>query len=1022
VSTQDQITISSLPSEKASMNYDLLRKEGLDYLQKVVGKIWTDYNTHDPGLTVLEELCYAITDLGYRTNLDIKDILAINENDDSIKDLNNFFTAREILTNAPYTQNDYRKLLIDVNGIKNAWFDPSKTAENDFYYDVNNKVLTHQLVEGAQQVYLNGLYEVLLEFDDSEKFGDLNDNTISLEYTLPTGDLKGLSLELTAEFPYWSDKLESSFSWDNLKDIKSKIRKLTIVIVERVLGFEVEILVNLKNEISVSVVDTTTSPYTNKPGIADALLKAIEGLIDPLNIGEYNVLQLQKEKVAETKVIVQRGLDRVHENRNLCEDFVKFNTLKIEEILLCAEIEIAAEKDTEAILAEIYFLIGQFLAPDIKFYSFAEMVNKGYQTVEIFQGPRLDHGFIDTAELELSSRRESIHVSDLINIIMDIDGVIAIRDIQIANFPLGDSSISAKSVKWCLQLAYDKNFVPRLSPEKSKVTFIKKGIPFTAKQNEVDDLLAAKKAALRIAIDVTHELDLEIPNGNYYDLENYSSIQLDFPINYGIGHIGLPSSVSDLRKAQAKQLKGFLLFFDQFLANYCAQLAHVKHLFSMNGDIDRTYFNQALYDIPNVNDLYAEFINFAELGTDPEKDDKSVKADKWKSFTEIVPATSANDHQKKLDELIEDEELFCERRNAFLDHLLARFSEKFADYVMLAYSLDGKKEQLEIIKDKLAFLNDYPQISYERGKAFNYKVDSWNTSNVSGLEKRVSRLLGIENYNRRDLASPPIITNFIKYKDAKNKWRFKFVDSADKILLKSQAYSSEAACDTGINSVIKNGIERKNYVELTTKSKLYYFNIKAKNGEIIATSNSYKLEIDREKIINHLIDLFSGQCNGEGFYLIEHILLRTRSNDDKFLPISVKDECACVGSEDPYSFRATCVMPYWTGRFPNMDFRLFVERTIREETPAHIFMKICWIDEVQMANFQKAYYEWLVELAKTPLDQDELTKKQNQLITILDALRNVYPVSYLYDCQETENTPVRLGQSILGTFIPTENE
>jgi hypothetical protein len=106
VSTQDQITISSLPSEKASMNYDLLRKEGLDYLQKVVGKIWTDYNTHDPGLTILEELCYAITDLGYRTNLDIKDLLAVNENDDTAKDLNNFFTAREILTNAPFTKND----------------------------------------------------------------------------------------------------------------------------------------------------------------------------------------------------------------------------------------------------------------------------------------------------------------------------------------------------------------------------------------------------------------------------------------------------------------------------------------------------------------------------------------------------------------------------------------------------------------------------------------------------------------------------------------------------------------------------------------------------------------------------------------------------------------------------------------------------------------------------------------------------------------------------------------------------
>ena len=120
MSNQDHITITPLASDKESKNFDFLREEGIAYLQEVVGKIWTDYNTHDPGVTILEQICYALTDVAFRANLDIKDILAVNENDDTTKELNNFFTAREILTNAPFTLNDYRKLLIDLEGIKNA--------------------------------------------------------------------------------------------------------------------------------------------------------------------------------------------------------------------------------------------------------------------------------------------------------------------------------------------------------------------------------------------------------------------------------------------------------------------------------------------------------------------------------------------------------------------------------------------------------------------------------------------------------------------------------------------------------------------------------------------------------------------------------------------------------------------------------------------------------------------------------------------------------------------------------------
>jgi len=60
-----------------SQNYRFLRKEGIALIQNLSGDSWTDYNTHDPGITLLEAICYALTDLGYRTSFDIQDILAL---------------------------------------------------------------------------------------------------------------------------------------------------------------------------------------------------------------------------------------------------------------------------------------------------------------------------------------------------------------------------------------------------------------------------------------------------------------------------------------------------------------------------------------------------------------------------------------------------------------------------------------------------------------------------------------------------------------------------------------------------------------------------------------------------------------------------------------------------------------------------------------------------------------------------------------------------------------------------------
>jgi len=51
---------------------------------------------------------------------------------------NIFYTARHILHNNPLTISDYRKLIIDVKGVRNAWVEPSKDYEVPIWIDYNH--------------------------------------------------------------------------------------------------------------------------------------------------------------------------------------------------------------------------------------------------------------------------------------------------------------------------------------------------------------------------------------------------------------------------------------------------------------------------------------------------------------------------------------------------------------------------------------------------------------------------------------------------------------------------------------------------------------------------------------------------------------------------------------------------------------------------------------------------------------------------------------------------------------------
>jgi hypothetical protein len=68
------ITISR--QEVRPFDYAAIREEAIGLVQKLSGKIWTDYNAHDPGVTILEQIVFTLTELGYKTGFDVADYLS----------------------------------------------------------------------------------------------------------------------------------------------------------------------------------------------------------------------------------------------------------------------------------------------------------------------------------------------------------------------------------------------------------------------------------------------------------------------------------------------------------------------------------------------------------------------------------------------------------------------------------------------------------------------------------------------------------------------------------------------------------------------------------------------------------------------------------------------------------------------------------------------------------------------------------------------------------------------------------
>ena len=77
------------------------------------------------------------------------------------------------------------------------------------------------------------------------------------------------------------------------------------------------------------------------------------------------------------------------------------------------------------------------------------------------------------------------------------------------------------------------------------------------------------------------------------------------------------------------------------------------------------------------------------------------------------------------------------------------------------------------------------------------------------------------------------------YKDKAGEYRFRLKAGNGEIILSSEGYSSKSSCTNGIESVRKNAVIPERFETKETESGKHRFNLKASNGQVIATSQNY---------------------------------------------------------------------------------------------------------------------------------------------------------------------------------------
>ena len=1026
MSTFEQIKRNQ--SDPDELDFDTLRKEGIGYVQDLCGDTWTDYNLHDPGVTVLEQACYGLTDLSYRSGFEVADYLT-DETGSIDYERHALFSPQDILPSSPVTKSDYEKVIYDaIPEITNIWF--KKTSVNDaaftslytVFVQIDDDLLfqTHaetfdkseslSEIGGKLDELNNMLGEVRITIDQIGNRLDAKHHLLkkwcSREYGASMhefGPLIGQGANVLALLDNILSHMDNirgklDYIWSllvtsqqtpalisSLDSILSNLEKTfsnpTFITQLDQIRIQLTVAISKTKDLGPilsKLLPKLESPFAKLQTILHAQDRDLKAVSDDLLVSDNVIESATKNQRAE--LLKQKVISVFSSRRNLCEDIHNVQVIKTKPYFLVGEIEIYSSQSQAQIYAEIFFKCIQYISSSIQIDRYETVFSHENSYEQAFTGPLTTHGFISDKHFE--SSQNTLSVVDLITLISQIEGVSQVHNLSL----MDQDNQKHMNITYALSLCEvpglcfphpgkPMQMLHLLFPQNVKSGSAPKSIEFDVSEAQRDRaLLEETKLELQKLIFEYHAFRsnsqswakyIQLPSGQQRELQNYYSIQNHFPAIYGINKYGIPRSKPNEIKAKAKQLKAYLYPYEQLMANYLKNLQEIPSLFSLDDALKQSYFSQFL-DNNNIPDIEALYVG--------EK-------------AQVQPLIA---------DILAHYDDYGDRRSRVLDTLLAIHGEQFAQKSLQRFNQYHKADtNAWIIENKINFLKCIKEISRDRAKGLDYLKPSLNTEesmqteNSPGVHKKIGILLGLSRYNDAQLISPlltnrksSLVTDKVfasRTNPLPKDQQSEAVPEPDHKHVNSNTISELPPFS---HSMFKDGIDLGNYRIVCSDQEAVVCFRAVQDGQLwpLASKESFDEAVRYAQELCRTTTQLNMEC--ENFHIIEHLLLRPRACASHS---GVRDQ------EAFYNFKVSVIFPSWTVRFADKTFRKFAEETVQSNFPAHIFPEFYWLDFVYVQDFEQRYKTWLQLMQQINQENDanfyeKLDHASEKIITFL--LRN----------------------------------
>jgi hypothetical protein len=717
------------------LDFTSLRSAAINYLGPITANYWTDYNVHDPGITTLEVLMYAILDLGYRANMPIANLLATPPGSTAAD--TNFFTPAQILGSNPASITDYRKLLMDIGQVRNAWL---VSAQSSLY---STPAPNPPRVNGLYNVYLE-LEMDLPDFATTEEWEDYQ-QTARQAVRRRFNAHRNLCEDLDEADIHILKKKYIGISADLEIAPGTAIPAAYQAMVAALYQFfsPVPTFYTLGQLIAMGTsLDTIFSgrPYTGLPShgfILDTDLPDFPSGT-PVNVSAVYQQILSVSGITTVRKLKLLDLDNTGGSANQWEFPVADGWIP--------EFSIAGSSFR-------WYQNGQPLVVNLSAYTKSLLLNAAHSGKVCYLpgAPDLDAAIPNGTYLS--------GLGDYYSIQNDFPQVYGIgpggvptaatdlRKAQAFQFKayllffdqlLADYLAQLNNLRTIFSMsppagpaAANTYFAGNLSTVPGLANLLQ--FPPAAANDSDATPTAANTLAFPVSMETWQPL---IKTGNI------SSSQLSALTPYSF-----PSStqrdiaLTELALVLANQPPNvqYLQTTDGLWVYYLAGIWNSFVLLSQSNFPTQVAAAGQAAGVPFIGATQANY-NLISLALEG-------------SYSFTLQQTSLA-YYNYLQDILEDPAEYTQRRTAFLQHLMARFSESFTDFALLSA---GFLSQQEIANDQVglmeSFLTNLPALSGDRTKAFDYEKPGWDTDNISGYEKRFKAFAGIANGSRHYLCN-----------------------------------------------------------------------------------------------------------------------------------------------------------------------------------------------------------------------------------------------------------------------------